>query len=435
MAKQNFLSGGYFGKLGQTVGQRWHDKRNIRTYVIPANPRTEIQQANRNKFATAIALAQQSLIFNKGCGAFDTTSRSEFQARTSTAKTRTDSLITGDLAIPLFPDTYTPGTTISDLTATFVSSGIYNFTSATLSLATAARTIMLKLKIYNTETSAFEEVMVQTTLQTTGDHLFQIQLPTKYTIPLTSNIMGVTNDDKSFSNAMIYIPPTQITAEGDIIVNDITMTLGTNFKYYFHSPTLKALAESRKINLSVNTYNPATGLNNMDSMQENTVVGADNIFTLDTGPNNVICKNATISGVSYPEEGTTQKKIIINLTDISTTEKMEVWDELITDSVTVTRIDSTQWSVKWSFTGPIDYTFTTKNSLTSAYVQQNGEIVKLDAEGIEYNYDNNKLNMISYGEGDITPISGQTAIMRGYFYESEYVKYRSITEYEHVYTA
>ena len=30
MAIQNFLSGGYYGKLGATVGQRWKNKQNLR---------------------------------------------------------------------------------------------------------------------------------------------------------------------------------------------------------------------------------------------------------------------------------------------------------------------------------------------------------------------------------------------------------------------
>ena len=52
MAIQNFLSGGYYGKLGETVGQRWKNKRTIRSYVIPRNPRTEKQQAKRVRFST-----------------------------------------------------------------------------------------------------------------------------------------------------------------------------------------------------------------------------------------------------------------------------------------------------------------------------------------------------------------------------------------------
>ena len=54
MAKQNFLAGGFYGKLGAMVGQRWKNKRTIRTYVIPHNPNTPEQRKNRNGFAGAV---------------------------------------------------------------------------------------------------------------------------------------------------------------------------------------------------------------------------------------------------------------------------------------------------------------------------------------------------------------------------------------------
>ena len=57
MAKQNFLAGGFYGKLGAMVGQRWKNKRTIRTYVIPHNPNTPEQRKNRNGFAGAVQFA------------------------------------------------------------------------------------------------------------------------------------------------------------------------------------------------------------------------------------------------------------------------------------------------------------------------------------------------------------------------------------------
>lgn len=72
MAKQNFLNGGYIGKLGNTVGQRWKDKKIVRTYVIPANPNTPAQQTARQQFATANKLAQQAMNINGHTGVWDT---------------------------------------------------------------------------------------------------------------------------------------------------------------------------------------------------------------------------------------------------------------------------------------------------------------------------------------------------------------------------
>lgn len=55
MAKQDFVSGGFYGKLGALVGQRWGNRRTIRTYVVPTDPKTEKQLAWRKKFGQGIA--------------------------------------------------------------------------------------------------------------------------------------------------------------------------------------------------------------------------------------------------------------------------------------------------------------------------------------------------------------------------------------------
>ena len=95
MAKQNFMAGGFVGKLGATVGQRWRNKRTIRSYVIPKNPQTPAQRANRGKFAQAIHAAQEAIIFNKGAPCWDKIDVTEWQQRVSTAKQRIDSGVTG----------------------------------------------------------------------------------------------------------------------------------------------------------------------------------------------------------------------------------------------------------------------------------------------------------------------------------------------------
>ncbi len=72
MAKQNFLAGGYIGKLGDTIGQRWKDKKIIRSYVKPRNPNTPAQQTARQQFALANKLAQQAMVINGHQGIWDT---------------------------------------------------------------------------------------------------------------------------------------------------------------------------------------------------------------------------------------------------------------------------------------------------------------------------------------------------------------------------
>lgn len=52
MGKLNLLKGKWDGKVGQTVGAKWKNKATVRTYSIPANPKTEAQLSVRGAFST-----------------------------------------------------------------------------------------------------------------------------------------------------------------------------------------------------------------------------------------------------------------------------------------------------------------------------------------------------------------------------------------------
>lgn len=108
MAIQNFLSGGYYGKLGQTIGQRWKNKRTVKSYAVPTNPRTEKQQANRGRFAYGVKLAQLAQATTYRSLLFSSESNTEWALRMSVAKNATDSGITGLDAVPLCPTGFVP---------------------------------------------------------------------------------------------------------------------------------------------------------------------------------------------------------------------------------------------------------------------------------------------------------------------------------------
>lgn len=108
MAIQNFLSGGYYGKLGQTIGQRWKNKRTVKAYAVPTNPRTEKQQANRGRFAYGVKLAQLAQSATYRSLLFSSESNTEWALRMSVAKNATDSGITGLDAVPLCPTGFVP---------------------------------------------------------------------------------------------------------------------------------------------------------------------------------------------------------------------------------------------------------------------------------------------------------------------------------------
>lgn len=115
MAIQNFLSGGYYGKLGDTVGQRWKNKRTVRAYVIPANPRTEKQQKNRGNFGQCTTKSQIALQMNYNTTLFNSSSTSAWNVRMSTARNLQKDGEQNLNLIPLYPYSYVPTYTITEI--------------------------------------------------------------------------------------------------------------------------------------------------------------------------------------------------------------------------------------------------------------------------------------------------------------------------------
>lgn len=108
MAKQNFLSGGFYGKLGAMVGQRWKNKRTIRTYVVPRNPNTPEQKRNRNNFAGAVQFAQMGMQMNYYCNLFENPNFTKWNYRMSVARLLKFAGMTDLNLIPLYPTDFTP---------------------------------------------------------------------------------------------------------------------------------------------------------------------------------------------------------------------------------------------------------------------------------------------------------------------------------------
>ena len=115
MAKQNFLSGGFYGKLGAMVGQRWKNKRTIRTYVVPHNPNTPEQKRNRNNFAGAVQYAQMGMQMNYYCTLFENPNFTKWNYRMSVARNLKFAGMTDLNLIPLYPTDFTPPVTITKI--------------------------------------------------------------------------------------------------------------------------------------------------------------------------------------------------------------------------------------------------------------------------------------------------------------------------------
>ena len=124
MAKQNFLAGGYYGKLGQTVGQRWKNIRTIRTYVIPHNPRTPTQQANRGKFSEAVPYAQLGQQTNFGSILFKNEAKPEWSLRMQAAIANINARLSDVGIVPTYPRDFVAQYTITEADISAVQAGV-----------------------------------------------------------------------------------------------------------------------------------------------------------------------------------------------------------------------------------------------------------------------------------------------------------------------
>lgn len=149
MAIQNFLSGGYYGKLGATVGQRWKNKRTIRTYVVPTNPRTPTQQANRGKFADAVTFAQMGMQMNYYCTLFDDSNFTRWNYRMKVARELKNAGLSGLDLIPLYPVSFNPPILLTEFTKMTVTGTKHiSFSAPDLALNTD-RVLSLMFALYD----------------------------------------------------------------------------------------------------------------------------------------------------------------------------------------------------------------------------------------------------------------------------------------------
>lgn len=208
MAVQNFIEGGFYGKLGQTVGQRWRNIRIIKAYTIPHNPRTPKQQAMRGLFAEAVESAQVSMMLNQGSPIFDVEDNTSWGVRMASALARQKLGLTGFNLLPVIPKDFLPTFTANQIKLV---STIPN-TSATFSLQgelpDVARNISI---IYGTKQDASEEYQVSI-----ATAVLNVGTPSTFTIADShpeafnsfSKFLIVSNDDTATDKKTLYMPET-----------------------------------------------------------------------------------------------------------------------------------------------------------------------------------------------------------------------------------
>lgn len=223
MAKQNFIAGGYYGKLGETVGQRWKNKRTLRVYVVPHDPKTPAQVRNRTKFGQAVPYAQLGMQFNAKAPAWDSDTITEWQGRMSVAKVGVDNGVTGLSLIPIFPNGYTPAVRATRVEAVPGSGNEYTLKVSASENPAVGRTFSVYAECTNTETGEKEGVLAEGIAGRTIGAGIDIELP-GHTLEVGDLILAVSNDDRANEGKMFYVPPMPLSPSEIIVVDDWTAT-------------------------------------------------------------------------------------------------------------------------------------------------------------------------------------------------------------------
>lgn len=217
MAIQNFLSGGYYGKLGATVGQRWKNKRTIRTYVIPANPRTEVQQANRGKFANAVVFAQMGLQMNYYATVFEDPNFTRWNYRMKVARELKDKGMPDLDLIPLYPTSFVPPTLIQSIKVNGVQ-GTKHITFTVEGLTSNVdRVLSLMFAIYDKNDTFLGYKLYLGYYYASNPGFLEVDVDDISEINKHCYVRAVSNDDIDSATDMIASPRLQVqTTEIDI---------------------------------------------------------------------------------------------------------------------------------------------------------------------------------------------------------------------------
>lgn len=204
MGRQNIVSGGFYGKVGALIGQRWHNIRTVRAYTKPTNPRTEKQQANRKTFADLTKNSQigQGMNYNAPC--FSVIDNSEWGIRMACASQLKKAGQSGLNLIPLFPYGYIPQFTIRKITLEETQGTNRAVFSVEGDIPTNERDLSILVLTKTTEESPKTLELYRAILNSGASQTFTIEGINVTELNDFTKMLIVSNDDKENNGEMVY---------------------------------------------------------------------------------------------------------------------------------------------------------------------------------------------------------------------------------------
>lgn len=223
MGKQNFIQGGFKGKVGNVIGAGWKDILTIRAYTKPANPKTERQKTVRNAFALKVKASQLANQCNYGSSLFSSTSNTSWGLRMAAASSFYAENKNIIQFVPLIPYGYTPDYPTSADPQTTGGTVVLSWDTAD---DISGRSVNVLIWALNGTSAEYEPVIIAGTVAgSSGAWTVTVSVPAGYSIGEDSYLAAVSSDDASFSDKTLYQPPIKI---GTSIVDlPFTLTLAS----------------------------------------------------------------------------------------------------------------------------------------------------------------------------------------------------------------
>lgn len=314
MAKQNFIGGGYYGKLGDTVGQRWKNKRTIRSYVIPRNPRTDVQQANRARFKNLVPYAQLGMSANKGATVFIKENMTEWQARMS-ACSYFNALGYNELdLVPLYPADYVAPYVISIVKRTNKEKDTFQYLEVVGTLPKNTRSVTVLAKYVQGSEKPSEVHLFEGVFEQNEDYNLKVSIPDGLELTEDTKVRIISRDDVDsatdmIASAMVNVSKPDITyIDFDTSVTAIThegatYSILTNQNFMEGAAVATGITVKSVVRGQWQTYN-LTGVSIVNDGGKAKLVGellnydASNIPAF-AGGSQVYFKSISISNTSY----------------------------------------------------------------------------------------------------------------------------------------
>lgn len=272
MGKFNFISGGFYGKVGNTVGQRFRNKRIMHAYVVPSNPRTETQQTNRLDFADCTGATQLAIQLNGGSFLWRSSDNTDFNNRMSAA--RQYALNGGALYsyVPVIPYGYEPPHYFEPSPS--YEEGVITWQSLDPS-DLGGREMAVALRLRNRTTDKLVNVIRRGTVSGTPENWsFSVPVGNDFRIDPASWQVGVSADDDGAGRECIYIPAMSIAnlkQKISVALTGVSVSWDSTAQEYKATvSTSPALQSSAQPLLSVSL----SGILQAETSQQNTVIQA-----------------------------------------------------------------------------------------------------------------------------------------------------------------